>query len=181
MTDGERLKYFIDNQSKSKIAIANDLGVSKQTLYQYFRSKQLSDDIKERFEIYFGKEIFTKEAIEEIGKLNFYKIADAQSRYVALGSNDALIASLNKQIDLLESHCAFIQKAYEDRLANMERLLKEAHANSDSALKNQVVIMKQIQVAVHVGAERFAGNDKQKFLNEIDKIDKLLDLAIKNS
>lgn len=58
MRDGDRLKNFIDNQPKSKISIAKDLNISKQSLFQYFKSKELSNEVKSRFEEYFGKQIF---------------------------------------------------------------------------------------------------------------------------
>jgi hypothetical protein len=38
--------------------------------------------------------------------------------------------------------------------------------------------MRQIQVAVHIAAERAAGNDKQKLLDEVNKIDRLMALAL---
>lgn len=58
MKDGDRLKAFIENQPKSKISIARDLKISKQTLFQYFKSKELSNEVKDRFDDYFGKKIF---------------------------------------------------------------------------------------------------------------------------
>lgn len=58
MKDGERLRQFIENQPKSKISIARDLNISKQTLFQYFKSKELSKEVKDRFEQYFGKKVF---------------------------------------------------------------------------------------------------------------------------
>lgn len=58
MKEGESLRLFIENQPKSKISIARDLNISKQTLFQYFKSKELTKEIKDRFESYFGKKIF---------------------------------------------------------------------------------------------------------------------------
>ena len=57
-TDGETLKLFIDNQPKAKIKIANELGISKQALFGYFKSKELEPDTKKKFEDYFKKSIF---------------------------------------------------------------------------------------------------------------------------
>jgi hypothetical protein len=57
-TDGETLKLFIDNQPKAKIKIANELGISKQALFGYFKSRELSPDTKKKFEDYFKKSIF---------------------------------------------------------------------------------------------------------------------------
>lgn len=59
MTDGQQLKRFIDNQSRSKISIAKALGISRQALFQYFQSKTLNEETKKRFEKYFDKTIFT--------------------------------------------------------------------------------------------------------------------------
>jgi AcrR family transcriptional regulator len=56
--EGEQLRLFIENQPKSKISIARELHISKQTLFQYFKSKELTPEIKARFEDYFGKKIF---------------------------------------------------------------------------------------------------------------------------
>lgn len=58
MNEGDRLRLFIDNQPASKISIAKALNVTKQTLFQYFKSRELSPETKEKFERYFGKKIF---------------------------------------------------------------------------------------------------------------------------
>lgn len=58
MREGEQLRNFIDNQSKTKISIAKGLGITKQTLFQYFKSSTLDDQTKSRLEKYFGKKIF---------------------------------------------------------------------------------------------------------------------------
>lgn len=60
MTDGETLRQFIDSQKKTKISIANDLKISKQTLFQYFQSQQLEVSTKKKFEDYFGVKIFSQ-------------------------------------------------------------------------------------------------------------------------
>lgn len=60
MTDGETLKQFIDNQKQTKISVAQDLKISKQTLFQYFQSQQLEVSTKKKFEDYFGKKIFSE-------------------------------------------------------------------------------------------------------------------------
>jgi hypothetical protein len=62
MTDGEVLRHFIDNQHRTKKSIYTDLGISKQSLFQYFQTHTLTDEVKKRFEDYFGKEIFTAES-----------------------------------------------------------------------------------------------------------------------
>jgi phage repressor protein C with HTH and peptisase S24 domain len=58
MRDGELLQLFIDNQKLSKKSIAEDLSISRRTLYQYFDSSTLTPEIKKRFEDYFKAEIF---------------------------------------------------------------------------------------------------------------------------
>jgi phage repressor protein C with HTH and peptisase S24 domain len=59
MTDGEILKYFIENQKISKKKIAEDLGMSRQNLYGLFASSTLEDETKEKFEKYFKQDIFS--------------------------------------------------------------------------------------------------------------------------
>lgn len=62
MSEGQTLKNFIDNQKLTKVKIAKDLGISKQTLFQYFKSQYLEPETKKRFEDYFGVSIFTDRA-----------------------------------------------------------------------------------------------------------------------
>lgn len=60
-TDGEQLRDYIDKQIKRKSAIAKELGITRTTLYQYFQSRTLTEDIKNKFENYFGKNIFNND------------------------------------------------------------------------------------------------------------------------
>jgi hypothetical protein len=59
MTEGAILKNFIENQKISKTAIASDLSMSRQNLYQLFESEVLEQETKDKFEGYFKSSIFT--------------------------------------------------------------------------------------------------------------------------
>jgi len=65
MLQGQVLKNFIDNQGKSKISIAKDLGMSKQNLFTLFTSRELSEETKKKFENYFGQKIFTQSVLSQ--------------------------------------------------------------------------------------------------------------------
>jgi hypothetical protein len=67
MSEGEKLRTFIDNQSKTKISIAKGLGMTKQNLFGLFKSRELEPETKKKFEDYFGKKIFAEEGK---GKVN---------------------------------------------------------------------------------------------------------------
>jgi hypothetical protein len=165
MSEGEILKQFIDNQAKSKISIARDLKITKQSLFQYFKSKLLAPETKAKLENYFGKEIFTSQ---------YNRTEEPEAPYerkshenVSPESENVVVELLKSQIKMLENHCAFVQKMYED-------MKNKTDANLLIALDNQRVMMRQIAVQAHVTAERFAGNDKKKFQQELDKIDRLM-------
>lgn len=60
MTDGQELKLFIDNQPVSKAKIAVALKMSRQNLFQMFKTVSLEPETKKKFEEYFQTSIFTK-------------------------------------------------------------------------------------------------------------------------
>ena len=64
--DASILKTYIENQKKSKVSIARDLGMSRRNLYGIFESKFLEESTKEKFENYFGEKIFTVEAYNKL-------------------------------------------------------------------------------------------------------------------
>jgi transcriptional regulator with XRE-family HTH domain len=53
MSDGQKLKFFIENQRISKQKIADDLSMTRSNLYQLFESRTLSDETRQKFENYF--------------------------------------------------------------------------------------------------------------------------------
>lgn len=63
--EGLILEMFVDKKVKDKSAFAKDLKISRRTLYQYFKSKELEPKTKEKFEQYFGEKIFTQQAQRE--------------------------------------------------------------------------------------------------------------------
>lgn len=67
MTDGQRLRQFVENQSKSIKRIYTDLGLSKQGFYNYFDSIEMEPETKNRIEQYFGTRIFEVN-IDQSGK-----------------------------------------------------------------------------------------------------------------
>ena len=58
MTDGQRLRQFVENQSRSVKRIYTDLGLSKQGWYNYYDTDRMEQHTKKRIEEYFGKSIF---------------------------------------------------------------------------------------------------------------------------
>lgn len=161
MTDGETLKQFIDNQPKSKISIAQQLGISKQTLFQYFKSQTLESETKAKFEKLFSKPIFTERKRTEVNHNHF-----------PLQNNDVQYTeSLKAQIKILENHCSFLQRTYEEKISSLETNLKES-------LSNQVVMMRQIAVLTRFEAERYSAGDKKKLHDEMDKINKAIDAVM---
>ena len=54
MTEGQVLKDYIEVQKVNKTQVAKALGMSRQNLYQLFRSVTLSTETKERLEKLFS-------------------------------------------------------------------------------------------------------------------------------
>lgn len=150
MTEGQQLQLFIDNQTIPKVRIAEALGMSRQNLFQMFKSQFLAPETKKKFEDYFKTTIFTKENFNTQG--SFKK--QTQIKQVSYNDKDAKIESLQ----------------YENIQLRLERI----EANLKESLSNQSVMMRQVAVAMHLAAERYAGNDKKKLQEELNRIDKLL-------
>lgn len=74
-TEGETLKKFIDNQGVNKTTLARDMQMSKQNLYQFYKSQYLNEVTKKKFEDYFGEKIFGLEATASDKSVRQPKIA----------------------------------------------------------------------------------------------------------
>lgn len=57
---------------------------------------------------------------------------------------------------------------------NLQLRLDKIETNLKECLSNQAVIMRQVAVAMHLAAARYAGPDKKKLDEELGKIDKLI-------
>ena len=79
-SEGEQLKNYIDNQPKSKISIARALGMSKQNLFDLFKSQVLRQETKSRFEDYFGEKIFDQTAEKPLSFIEQRRHKKQQSR-----------------------------------------------------------------------------------------------------
>jgi hypothetical protein len=144
MTEGAQLKQFIDNQAKSKISIASDLGMSKQNLYGLFKSKLLSQENKDKFEAYFGKSIFTSTNITGERDEIYNKTNQSHSRPLTEAEG---IEFLKQHIQTLKENDAWMKKVFETNLTG---------ADSD-----RVLIMRQLTHVNKVAAQIFAkGNVK---------------------
>ncbi|MDA3614675.1 LexA family transcriptional regulator [Polluticaenibacter yanchengensis] len=78
VTDGDILRQFIDNQRKTKKEIAEDLGISRRQLYQYFDSVRINKENRQRFSEYFQFDIF--EAAEPYNEIQ--KPDDQKTDYI---------------------------------------------------------------------------------------------------
>jgi len=58
MTDGRRLRQFVENQNRSVKSIYTALGLSKQGWYNYYETDRMEQHTKDRIEEYFGTAIF---------------------------------------------------------------------------------------------------------------------------
>lgn len=150
MTDGEVLKYYIDNQSNSKIKIAKELEISKQTLYQYFRSKTLAPETKRKLEDHFGKEIFTGNTIINMQKEKAAAVANLinKNKVNSTDYRDDYIQSLKEQIHLLKE--------------KNEKLEGQLSINLNEIQSNQKVLMTMLTVAMSHAAEFFSHGDEEK-------------------
>lgn len=67
LTDGQQfkefLKHYLESKSMTVEEIADELSVSRASVYQYFKSKSMEPDTKKRLEGYFGVKIFDKEKV----------------------------------------------------------------------------------------------------------------------
>jgi AcrR family transcriptional regulator len=177
MTDGQVLRQFIDNQHKSKISIAKGLGVSKQTLFNYFKSKEISPEIKGKLEDYFDKVIFTSKAAKEIGKNNFSKIMDIVNNERAKPVtfiNEEVVEGLRAQIRQLEEHNRLIQRMYEDQLTHLATNLNSLKETLKNDSENLKLVMKEVSVSFHLMAEMMASVDKKTAQQFRDRFDNML-------
>jgi AcrR family transcriptional regulator len=136
MFEGAQLKMFIDNQTVSKVKIAKDLKMSKQNLYNFFKSKELEPETKVKFEEYFGKSIFTGIHIKTS---NQPLPADRPTM------NNERIQDLKEQIKELKEDKDFIKKQYQERLDRIETMLINhaftAEANLNTLMEEQKKII----------------------------------------
>lgn len=135
MTDGEILKLFIDNQSKSKISIAKELKISKQTLFSYFKSINLENETKKKFEDYFGEVIFTGKYYLQGG----HRVATTIKH---IEDKDIKIASLESEI--------------------LKMKLEKIETNLNEILSNQKVMMVMLSVAMNNAIDFYAAGNKTK-------------------
>lgn len=151
--------------SEGKIQQDKDLqqifGLSKSTISAYLTGKpgkRFVNDFQKKFELSLERfEDEEKNLLHENG-VSYQKTSQTETEVIEL---------LKSQIRMLENHCTFVQKMYED-------IKNKTDVNLNEALSNQRVMMRQIAVESHLAAQRFAGNDKKKFQAELDKIDKLI-------
>jgi plasmid maintenance system antidote protein VapI len=184
MTDGEILKNFIDNQHKSKVSIAEDLGVSKQSLFAYFKSRDLTPEIKKRFEKYFGKVIFTGQDISMQGSVQSKTSVKALNQVdidYKMHLKGPYTESLKAQIKQIEENNQLLKEkvtSLDDKIKELqnenERLQNEVIAN----LKHNEALLKavtaQVKAASMLAVQRSAGKDQKKLLEERRTLDKLI-------
>jgi hypothetical protein len=190
MTDGEILKNFIDNQPKSKISIANDLGVSKQSLYSYFKTRDFTPETKKRLEEYFGKVIFTGKVAEQ-GSIqvntSIKSTGDPEVDF-KIHLKDPYVESLKAQIKLIEENNELLKEkiaSLDDKVKELqndkEELIKDKHELQNEVLANlkhneQLLktVTAQVKGASLLAVHRSAGKDQKKFLEERRTLDKLV-------
>lgn len=178
MHEGQALQAFIDHQRKSKKQIAEDLGMSRTNLYQLFGTRMLAPETKKRFEEYFNQEIFTKEAVDQLGKNRFEEAARLINGHVNTESGQPdLINALQAQVRSLENHCSFLQKTYEEKINLLE---SKVEANSKITHRYLKIMIAQIKAASLMSLQRVAGNDKKKLVEERRTLDRLVGEFLEN-
>lgn len=120
MEEGKILLAFIENQRKSKKLIAEEIGMSRRNLYQLFESQTLNPETKQKFESYFSTKIFEQGSLKKATSIS----NDIDKEMKSNKNTDEVIESLRAQIKILENHCGFLQKTYEERLSTLEANLK---------------------------------------------------------
>lgn len=156
MTEGEILKHFLDNQKISKVRIAAELGMSKQNLFSLFKSKELSEETKRKFEQYFKQAIFTGRVN---GTVNIPALpAKANNKHEVYSAE--YIELLRSQIEELKNDKVFLKKIIETNLATL--------------LEGQQITVRQNAVHMRLAAEWMARGDKKKLADALSKIDTLV-------
>ena len=140
MLQGQVLKNFIDNQPKSKISIAKDLGMSKQNLFTLFTSRELSEETKKKFENYFGKKIFDQSTLTN-GQVKAVKPEPTPSL------QDALVRAVYSMADSIETN-KILAKLVEE---NQKIILQNLEANKENLadLKKDVAGVAEMQDSYH--------------------------------
>lgn len=155
----QRLKAVMQERNVKTPALSEALKIPKDRIYAWYRdnSEPKAED-KSRLEKWI-----------EDPDYRFVENSNTsiQAKRQSSQTESEVIELLKSQIRMLENHCTFVQKMYED-------IKNKTDVNLNEALSNQRVMMRQIAVESHLAAQRFAGNDKKKFQAELDKIDKLI-------
>jgi hypothetical protein len=154
---------------RCKTQIANELGMTRSNLYQMFPVKNLSPDTRKKFEDYFNERIFIDKPVQPVQKESI--INDSGNDYKSNKSRPVteadVIVMLNKHIETLEKHYAWLQKMYEEQK-------EKTDANLQIALENQKFQIRQLGVISHLQAEYYSDGDAKKFSEELKKIDMLV-------
>lgn len=148
MSEGEQLQLFIENQTLPKVKIAEALGMSRQNLFQMFKSQILAPETKKKFEDYFKTTIFTKESFNPQGSFN------RQTRIKPL--EEGLIS--NDYVQALKAQIALLEKVNN----GLEKRLNVLESNLNEVLSNQKVIMTMLTVAMRHAADFYASGNKLK-------------------
>lgn len=120
MKEGQLLKAFLDNQPISKVQVAKELGMTKQNLYQLFKSAYLESETKARFEKLFNRSIFTEDKTVNMD----YDHIKPKSTPKDVDWNSELIESLKRENVLLRQQLDFLKDKV---LVNLDQIADDQY------------------------------------------------------
>jgi predicted nucleotidyltransferase component of viral defense system len=144
MNEGLQLKTYIENQRVSKKIIAEELGMTRQNLYQLFKSGELTPETKKKFINYFKENIFNIDTstLQPVMKKNPDppQDQDLNKKYIAL-----LETAYNEKTQLLqkvESNLAQLPEMMVDLTA---KAISSQHELSLEIRNGQAVIIEELE------------------------------------
>lgn len=75
ISDGELLREYIESEGLNRSKVAEELGVSRQGLYNFYDSQELTQETKDKFTAIFGVDIFTDDMRADMSKYLLVRMA----------------------------------------------------------------------------------------------------------
>lgn len=185
--DGFILKEFIERQKdKSKKAIAQDLGMSRNNLYQLFESQELEEETKLKFENYFKTKIFGVDVTGAGCSVKVDRKSKTQNMEPLISIYEKNLDDLRKSIEDIRQTVDALKESNKGLREHNQNLQLKVQANLETVLKNQLtheaVCFVHLEMALRMLA-KLTGDDVQTVLDtvRISEVAKQLDLIEKDN
>jgi transcriptional regulator with XRE-family HTH domain len=143
MNEGLQLKTYIENQRVSKKIIAEELGMTRQNLYQLFKSGELTPETKKKFINYFKENIFNIDTstLQPVMKKNpDPPDQDLNKKYIAL-----LETAYKEKTELLQKVESNLAQLPEMMVDLTTKAISSQHELSLELRNGQAVIIEELE------------------------------------